>query len=229
METYRDYFDTVAFALNDDEPGHEYSRYPLKLMVASFNEAMALAAKHRIDLFTEAVVMRLQPGTTQDARGCGCGNVLDVLAQTDTSGSNIKNLTGSRKTTTTVKRNWKKPSCIRRPESDSGYVIDYADIDDNLNGRFTVYPPVPQDAEVFARVKCAMAPCPISEADTGSPIKVQGDLRAAAWHYVLAKMLTGDRYSQSAVNQAQYHYQMFFNILGVMQQQETRIESPEEA
>lgn len=229
MATYREWFETIAFQLNDDEPGHEFTRYPLKQMVAAFNEAMALASKHRIDLFTEAVVMKLQPGTTQDARGCGCGNVLDVLAQTDASGSNIKKLTGARKTTTTIKRNWRKPSCIRRPEGDEGYVIDNADIDDNLNGRFTVDPPVPQGVEAYARVKCAMAPCPISVAGLNAKMEYQGDLIAAAWHYVLAKMLTGDRYSQSAVNQAQYHYKMFFDVLGIMLQAETRIESPEEA
>lgn len=229
MATYREWFDTIAFALNDDEPGHEYARYPLKRMMAAYNEAMALAAKYRIDLFTETPVMKLQPGTYQDARGCGCGIILDVIAQTDDAGGVIKKLSGARETTTKAKRNWRKPSCINRPDGPDGYVIDNIDIDSNTNGRFEVDPPVPCDVDAYVKVKCALMPCPVGEADGSTPMTIQGDLLAAAWHYVLAKMLTGDRYSQSAVNQAQYHYKMFFDILGIMLRQETLIESPEEA
>lgn len=227
MATYREWFDTVAFALNDDEPGHEYTRYPLKRMIAAYNEAMALAAKYRVDLFTEAVVMKMQPGSFQDARGCGCGIILDAIAQTDEQGGVIKMLVGARKTTTKTKRIWRKPSCIRRPEAD--YVIDNIDIDTNLNGRFTVEPPVPCEGDAYIKVKCAMMPCPVTEADGNAHMKYQGDLIAAAWHYVLAKMLTGDRYSQSATAQSQYHYNLFFEILGITLRQEVRIESPEEA
>lgn len=227
MATYREWFGTIAFALNDDEPGHEHARYPIKQMAAAFNEAMTVASKYRIDLFTERVVMKLQPGTYQDARGCGCSIVLDVVSQTDEAGGVIKKILGARDTTTKVKRNWNKPSCIRRPESE--YVIDNIDIDPNLNGRFTVDPPVPCDLEAYVSLKCARLPCPVTEADGNAEMNFQGDLVAAAWHYVLAKMLTGDRYSQSAQNQSQYHYRMFFDLLGILQQQEQRIESPEEA
>lgn len=229
MSTYREWFETIAFALNDSEPGHEFTRYPLNQMVAAFNEAMCVAAKYRQDLFTEVVVMKLQPGSSQDARGCGCGSVLDVIAQTDAHGGVIKKLLGARETVTKYKRNWRKPSCIRRPESDGGYVIDNADIDQNLNGRFTVDPAVPCDVEAYISVKCAQSPCELHEADTGGPMKVHCDLVAAAWHYVLAKMLAGDRYTQSAGSQSQYHYKMFFDLLGVLFRQEKMLEAPEEA
>lgn len=227
MATYREWFDTVAFALNDDEPNHEYARYPLKQMMAAFNEAMTIAAKFRIDLFTERVVIKLQAGTYQDARGCGCSMVLDVVSQTDEAGGVIKKLLGARDTTTKTKRNWRKPSCIRRPESE--YVIDNIDIDANLNGRFTVDPPVPCGTDAYVSVKCARLPCPVGEADANSAMNIQGDLVAAAWHYVLAKMLTGDRYSQTASVQSQNHYKMFFELLGILYQREQQIESPPEA
>lgn len=229
MSSYREWFDSIAFALNDDEPGHEYTRYPLKRMIAAFNEAMVIAAKYRIDLFTETVVMKLQSGTYQDARGCACHNVLDVLAQTDAQGGVIKKLIGVRDTTTKKVRNWRKPSCIRRPVTEDGYEVNNAEIDQNLNGRFTVEPPVPCGVDAYVKVKCVQTPCPITEADGNDSVRYAGDLIAASWHYVLAKMLTGDRYSQSAHAQAQYHYKLFFDLLGIVHQQEIRIESPEEA
>lgn len=230
MATFKEWFDTLAFALNDDEPNHEYARYPLKRMIAAYNEGMALAAKYRQDLFTETVVMKLQPGIYQDARGCGCCNILDTLAQTDEHGGVIKKLQGSRETETQKKRNWRKPSCIRRPEGPDGYIIDNTDIDSNLNGRFTVDPPVPVDVEAYIKVKCVELPCPMDEAGVNtSSDSCNPELLAAVWHYVLAKMLTGDRYSQSATQQAQYHYRLFFELLGVLLQQEQRIESPQEA
>ena len=51
--TYFNWFRTVAFALNDDEPGRPFQRYPLADMLAAFNTAMCLVAEYRPDLFTE--------------------------------------------------------------------------------------------------------------------------------------------------------------------------------
>ena len=51
----------------------------------------------------------------------------------------------------------------------------------------------------------------------------------AAKHYVLAWLLSGDRFANGANPQASEQYQLFFNILGVIQRQEDRLESAEQA
>lgn len=228
----KDWFRTIAFALNDDEPGRPFQRYPLKDMVNAFNQAMCLVAKYRMDLFTELRVVQLEAGVHQDVRGC-CSQVLDVLEQTDANGNIINSLSGARTKTTTVKRHWKKPSCLRKSgEVPGGYLVDNATIDRNLNGRFDVDPPVPCGVAAYVKVKCVSTPCPLDVTQENQEMPGGADCvyLVAAWHYVLATMMTGDRYDNAAGSQdKQYHYRMFFDILGIVQRQEDRIESPEQA
>jgi len=222
-----DWFRTVAFALNDDEPGRPFQRYPVKDMVAAYNDAMCLVAKYRPDLFTELRIVKLTAGKYQDVRGC-CVNVLDVLEQTDAQGNIIRSLEGARVKQTTVKRNWKKASCLRRP-ADESYLILTANIDRNLNGRFTIEPPLPCDTDAFVMVKCVQTPCPLNEAQQNMEFDNDCSHNVAAWHYVLARMLSGDQFANAAGGDKTYHYRTFFDILGVVQRQEDRIESPEES
>ena len=226
--TLYDWLRTIAFALNDSEPGKEFRRYPIRDMIAAYNAALCLVAEYRPDLFTELRIVELVPGKYQDVRGC-CDNVLDVLDQVTAEGDIVKSLTGARRRPTTVKRNWKKPTCLSRRAADIGYLVDNADIDKNLNGRFTVDPPVPCDTEAYVMVKCVAKPCPISVEDQNAEINAGCAMTTAAWHYVLARMLSGDRFANAAGGDAAYHFRMFFEVLGVEQTQERQIESPEEA
>lgn len=229
LVTLINWFKTIAFALNDDEPGHEFARYPVKYMVAALNDALCLVYKYRQDLFTEWRIVKLEGGKYQDVRGC-CDQVLEVADQTDAQGNVIKTLHGSRDTTSMVKRNWKKPSCLVRTNAPDGYVIDNAALDPNMNGRFTVNPPVPCGVDAYARVKCVAGPCPYDEAGINSTVDAHCDLMVAAWHFVLARMLEGDRFTNAASsNMSATHYRMFFEILGIVQRQEEMIESPEKA
>lgn len=223
-----DWLKTIAFALNDDEPGHEFTRYPIDKMLAAYNDALCLVYKHRPDLFTEWTVARLTPGKYQDVRGC-CDQVLVVADQVTAQGGVIKELTGTRNTTTTTKRHWRKPSCLVHPDADGGYAISNIDIDGNMNGRFTVDPPVPPGLDVYVRLKCVQPPCPVNVAQVNDGFDAACDMNAAAWHFVLARMLTGDRFSQAANRDMDFHYKMFYQILGIVQKQEDWIESEKEA
>lgn len=230
MKLY-DWLLTVAAPLNDDRPGAPFQRYKMKDMLAAYNAAMCLVAKYRPDLFTELRPVRLQEGIYQDARGC-CTTILDVQAQITADGDVIKKLDGSRDRPTVAKRRWKKPSCLRAGENGlPEYLVDYATIDKNLNGRFEVEPPVPCGTEAYVLVKCVQQPCPFYEVDALMGDELDGDClpNVAAWHYVLARMLSGDRFSNAASADGQYHYRMFFDLLGITQRQEEKYESPEEA
>lgn len=230
MKLY-DWLLTVAAPLNDDRPGSPFKRYKMKDMLAAYNAAICLVAKYRPDLFTELRVVKLEAGIYQDVRGC-CANVLDVMAQTLENGDIVKKLEGSRERPTVAKRRWKKPSCIRAGTNGlPAFMLDFASIDKNLNGRFEVEPPVPCDTNVWVMVKCVNPPCALTEGDALAGEDMDGDCiyNVAAWHYVLARMLTGDRFSNAASQDGQYHFRMFFDLLGIVQRQEEKFDSPEEA
>jgi hypothetical protein len=48
----------------------------------------------------------------------------------------------------------------------------------------------------------------------------------AAWHYILARMLSGDRHAGSSDSTASVHYKLFFEMLGVAMRQEDLLENP---
>lgn len=224
--TVNEWFRSVAFVLNDDEPTRPFQRYPLKDMIFAYNQAMCLVAQYRPDLFTELKVVKLHAGKYQDVRGC-CSKVLEVLDQVDAHGNILKELHGTRKKATTVERSWKKPSCL--PASAENYLILSIDIDKNLDGRFSVFPPVPCGVEAYVMTKCVGATCNLSEASANEEFNSDCKHNAAAWHYVLATMLAGDRFANGAAGDKAYHYRMFFDMLGIMQKQDDRIESKDEA
>ncbi|MCM1516215.1 MAG: hypothetical protein NC080_07395 [Paraprevotella sp.] len=217
---------TIAFALNDDEPNHEFTRYPLDNVLVALNDSMCMIARFRPDLFTEWRVIKLSGGRHQDARGC-CANILSVAEQTDAQGNIIKTLGNTRRTNTTAKVRWRKPACVVPKDAPNGYVIDYVMIDQNMNGRFEVVPPVPCDTDVYVRAKCIARPKSYSIDDLDKSFSVSCDVVAALKHFMLAWLLTGDRFVNAAAagNSSQYHTQMAYNILGIQQKAEEQIES----
>lgn len=223
--TLNNWLRTIAAALNDDEPGRPFQRYQIKDMLAAYSAALCLVGRYRADLFTELRVIRLRAGKYQDARGC-CSKVLDVLDQTDANGNVIHEISDARASTTTTRRNWKKPSCLALASDD--YFISNIRIDSNLDGRFTVTPPVPCGVAAFVMVKCVQQPCDYNEAALNQEMNHDCIYNVASWHYVLATMLSGDRHDNGASKDQSYHYRMFFDILGIVQKQDDRIESKEQ-
>lgn len=221
---------TIAFALNDDEPNHEFTRYPIESVLMALNDAMCMVFKYRPDLYTEWRIIKLTAGRHQDARGC-CSNILAIAEQTDQYGNIIKTLGNTRRTNTAAKIRWRKPSCIVPKDAPNGYVIDYVTTDDNMNSRFEVVPPVPCDTDVYVRAKCVARPCSYGLADLDKPFNVDCDAIVAVKHFILAWLLAGDRFVNAAQtgNTNQYHIQMAYNILGIQQKAEDRIESRDKA
>lgn len=232
MRVY-DWFLTIAASLNDAKPNAAFRRYALKDLVAYFNDAMCLIAKHRPDLFVEMKNVPLSCGAMQDLREC-CGNVYGVIAQTDEKGNILKELGDNKKTTTRVRSVWNKPSCLSADRTDPTtgasleYVIDSVSIDTRLNGRFTVKPPVPPAIAAYALVKCEQSPCHLTEAailaDTVTSFPVDCSYLAIARFYVIAWALSGDRHSEVAISESTRAFKVFFDWLGVAEAQELKQE-----
>lgn len=229
--TFHEWFRTIAATLNDDEPERPFQRYLLKDMVAAYNRALGIINARRPDLFTDRKKVKLVAGKYQDVTGC-CSTVLDVLEQLDGDGNIIKSLSKARKTTTKVMTTWKKATCLPPVDGDGEaytYVINNAFIDPNMNGTFTVEPPVPCDVDAWAMVKCVTPPCTMHEASVNADIDDAHIHNTASWHYVLASMLSGDRHATGATAEMNYHYKMFFTLLELEYSSETTYESPEKA
>jgi hypothetical protein len=221
----RDWLITVASALNDAEPGREFHRYPLRDYVAAYNAAMSLIAKHRAEDFLDLVKVKLRPGKHQDARQC-CSHVVGIVDQIDDKGNIIKQLSASSKR---VKNRWRKPSCVTSATGAvvSPYYMIATTIDTQLNGQFTVEPPVPCDVPVYVLVKCVKKTGNITEAQLSTlQIDESSFMFTAAWHYMLARMLSGDRHAGSADGTSAMHYKLFFDMLGVVMRQEDLLENP---
>ena len=220
----------IAFPLNDCEPNHEFTRYPLPVVLAALNEGLATVSQLRPDLYTDLKVVKLAPGTHQDVRGC-CGAVYDIIEQVDSLGNIIKPLTGARKTNTTAKKKWTKPSCIVPEGADGGYVVTGIDINSTLNGRFDVWPPVPCDVEAYVRIKCASTPCRYIEADLNMPFDGSTVPTLATKHYILGTLMMGDRFANAGAvpGQGAWHIKRFYEVLGLMTQAEEKYESPSKA
>jgi hypothetical protein len=221
----RDWLVTVASALNDAEPGREFHRYPLRDYLAAYNAAMSLVAKHRAEDFLELVKVKLRPGKHQDARQC-CSHVVGIVDQIDEHGNIIKQLSSSSKR---VKNKWRKPSCVY---SVAGavvypYYMTSTMIDTQLNGQFSVEPPIPCDVPVYVLVKCVKKVGHTTEADLATlEIDEGAFMFTAAWHYTLARMLSGDRHAGSADSTSTVHYKLFFDMLGIAMRQEDILENP---
>lgn len=215
---------TVASALNDAEPGREFHRYPLRDYVAAYNAAMSLVATHKGEAFIDLVKVKLRAGKHQDARQC-CSHVLGVIDQIDEQGNIIKQLSTTAKK---VKNKWRKQSCVSSSAASvPEYLMIATTVDTQMNGRFTVEPPVPCDTDVFVLVKCVRKTGDATEASTITT-EVDGTdfIHTAAWHYTLARMLSGDRHAGSADSTSAMHYKLFFEMLGVAMRQEDLLENP---
>lgn len=216
---------TVASALNDNEPGREFHRYPLKDYVAAYNAAMSIVHKYKAEDLIELVKVKLRAGKHQDARQC-CSNVLGIVDQIDATGNIIKSLGATAKK---VKNKWSKPSCVTSPTSTApgGYTISSTMVDTQMNGQFTVEPAVPCDLDVYVLVKCVKKYSPMDDLDASmTNIDDSSVHHTAAWHYVLARMLSGDRHAGSADSTAAMHYKLFFEMLGIVNKMEEALENP---
>jgi hypothetical protein len=218
MSVY-EFLRTVAAQLGDDRPGSPFRRYALKDLVAYYQEAMCFVSAHRPDLFTDFVVMKLATGSYQDAKCCGCTNVIQVVAQIDADGNTVKDLTttGGSKADTT---RWYRAAC-KSTASGAVTLITSLTITPGMNGVFEVTPPVKPGEDVWVKLKCVHAPPAPSEGDVLGGAST-GDCKflVAIRSYVLYRALQGDRHAVGASTEAQNELKNVYTYLGMQYKME---------
>jgi len=206
MSSVYDFLRTVAAQLGDDKPGSPFRRYALKDLVAYYTEAMCFVSTHRPDLFTSFMVMKLETGSYQDAKCCGCQNVIQVVAQIDVDGNTVKDLTttgGSRSDVT----KWYRPVCKTvgtGATATAVTLITSITITPGMNGVFEVYPPVKPGEDIWVKLKCVKSAPSVEEADVLDGASTGAcTFLPAVRSYVLYRALQGDRHAVGASNEAQ--------------------------
>ena len=218
MSVY-DFLRTVAAQLGDDRPGSPFRRYALKDLVQYYTEAMCFVSTHRPDLFTDFVVMKLATGSYQDAKCCGCQNVIQVVAQIDKDGNTIKDLTttGGSKADTT---RWYRAAC-KSTASGAVTLITAITVTPGMNGVFEVSPPVKPGEDVWVKLKCVKSAPSVDEAGVlGGAGTGSCTFLPAIRSYVLYRALQGDRHAVGASVEAQNELKNVYTYLGMQLKQE---------
>lgn len=221
-----DFLRSIVAQLGDDRPGKPFMRYPMSLVLAFYNEAMCFVATNRPDLFTEIVIVKLQPGIFQDARCCDCNNVLELVAQVDAQGNILRKLDTADATSSSGQQSrWFRPVCRTVP-ADGGapppYVLSTYEIQLDMNGVFSVDPPLPPGVDAWVAVKCVKNPLAASDdgvmrgASTPADCKFLPGIRS----YVLYRLLQGDRLAVGAATEAQNELKNAYSYFGLQMKNE---------
>lgn len=225
MRVY-DFLLTIASQLGDARPGAEFRRYTLRDLTAYYTEAMCFVAAHRPDLFTNYVVMKLQPGITQDARCCGCNDVRKVVAQIDEDGNTIKDLSDS-STVGSDKSKWFRAPCKTSTSTgETVTAITGITITPGMNGNFDVSPPIKPGENVYVKLQCVQSAPQISEADVLAGVDMGGcTFHPAVRSYILYRALQGDRHAVGASTEAQNELKNVYSYLNLVYKMEKEHEA----
>ena len=223
--TIYDFLRSVAAQLGDDRPNKPFMRYALKDLITYYNEALCFVATNRPDLFTEVTVMKLSPGLYQDARCCGCGNVIELIAQVDKDGNIVRQLDGADMGSSGGQQTrWYRSICKAKPTDATAakYVITGFEVQADMNGVFLVQPPVPPGVDVWVALKCVRTPIQGDEgsvrggATTPTDCKFLPGIRS----YVLYRALQGDRLAVGAATEAQAELKNAYSYFGLQMKNE---------
>ena len=220
-----DFLLTIASQLGDARPGAEFRRYTLRDLTAYYTEAMCFVAAHRPDLFTNYVIMKLQPGITQDARCCNCNDVRKVVAQIDEDGNTVK-LLGDLSSSGSDKSKWFRAPCKATSSGETVTMITGIEITPGMNGQFDVTPPIKPGENVWVKLQCVQSAPQICESDVMSGASMGTcTFHPAIRSYILYRALQGDRHAVGASTEAQNELKNVYSYLGLVYKMEKEIGS----
>lgn len=207
-----DFFKSISAALNDDNPARPYERYKLEDMLEAFKHGICLIEELMPEKFTIFHIVKLRAGTLQNVSKC-CKKIKGIIAQTDEKGNVIQDILSN-----SSDRYWRKSVCL--PMHDGHYRLQSYTLDKDVDGYYYVYPPVPCGADVYLNIKCVSNFGTLEVEDLATTeVNVDCSINGGLWHYVLARMLSGNRFSNSSLEDANTHYTLFRTWLDLLKQE----------
>jgi len=225
-----EYFRHIASMLHDDEPARPFVRFKIEDLINAYNQGMAVVYAYRPDLFTIIRRVKLSPGVHQDFNE-QCDNILQVLEQVNEHGDLIKPVHtertnapfGGKRAAWSLKRT----PTIPREGLDGApieYTIDSVTIQPDVNTSFNVHPPVPQGVDVYVNIKCIRPPTPIRYSAIDDTVVSSAVHSVAVSHYIMAKMLMGNRDAAGYLQESRYHFDLFKEVLQIEASSEQTVE-----
>lgn len=213
MVTVNNFLENVSESLNDAETDYEFTHWGKAYLLSLLNEAIVLISIYRPDEFTEAKIIKLAPGTFQNA-DC-CKKVYKLYTQTDKWGNEIG--PALMKVANKVADLWTKVACPpdKNPFRLTGYTIE-----NNAGALFSVRPPVPANQDVYVKASCLTFPKEFTLADGNEEIKFSSSIPAAT-QWVLYRALMVDDNSQNSLTEAVQHLTTFFQLMKIQYTRDT--------
>lgn len=204
----------ISVDLNDQEPGHEYTRWPVNQLQSYVREGLIIVGRSLKDLFTKSIVIKVQPGAGWQ-QACDCTILLRIVGETDSSGNNLRYLSRS---LDKEENTWagSVQRCLVNPKAYAMTGYSISSVNDN---EFRVTPPVPVGVNRYVLAECYVV-------NTGSDLL--GDIPDEAVplvvQWALFRALSVDSENNpTIINLAQTHRKTFDDLLQlavVMRKQE---------
>lgn len=197
----------ISVDLNDQEPGHEYTRWSVEQLQTYVREGLAIVSRTLKDLFTEQIIVKVLPGAGWQT-ACDCSAVLRIIGEVDKHGNILRYLSrGVDKVENTWPGNVHRCSANPRDYVMLGYTISATQ-----DEQFRVVPPVPPGADRYVLVECYKRPAALNLGDS-----VPDEISAVLSFYAQFRALSIDSENNpTIVALAKQHYQTFQDTLALL-------------
>lgn len=199
----------VSVDLNDQEPGYEYTRWPVHQLQSYLREALLYVGKRMQDWFIERVILTVEPGADWQT-GCPDGDIIRIIGESNKNGALLRTL---RRVDDDDSAIW--PSESFRCVQPGNYKMESYSVSATDSSMYKVYPPVP-----YGGVRYVLAEC-YTEPDGGLTTSVNAQAVAIVKQWMLYRALSMDSENNPTIVQlAQEHKKTFFDLLNLVTQTE---------
>ena len=203
----REHLDQLAKSLGLMGPG-DVPDY--QTLLHYWNEGACLIAEQRPDLFTRAMVVKLDPGSVQELE-C-CRTVGKVFGQSDALGNLIKPIVMG---AAALADRW-MGTALKCPTK-GPYRVQSITRSGQAKSQFIVQPPVPTTEDVYVTINCAMSPVQSHLADLEKDVtEVDCGSIAALVQWITFRVVWDDGQGDELVTRrATTALRLFFQLINV--------------
>lgn len=191
----------VSRDLNDQEPGHEYIRWPVEQLQSYMQEALIELSSIKRSLFIHKTVVQVNPGGNWQ-RACDCTHITRILGESTPDGNITRTLV---RMTDGDNTSW--PGSIHRCASLKADMESYS-INASDDREFKVFPPVLPTVTKHVLVECYIEPDGALDSD------VPNRIVPAVKQWMLYRALAIDSENNQAVlSLSKSHADMYYALL----------------
>lgn len=139
----------ISVDLNDQEPGHEYTRWAVDQLQSYVREGLITIGRPLKDLFTKSIIIKVKSGAGWQ-QACDCTVLLRIVGETDSSGNILRYLNRS----LDKEENTWAGGVQRCPVNPKEYVMTGYTISTVNDNEFKITPPVPVGVVRYVQAEC---------------------------------------------------------------------------